>query len=966
MAQEHKHEINRVLVVVFIFVSLLLSPMASGKVAGAETPGRTPVFGPQGGSATGPQLAAAMDIPADLIVSASLGSSDIAGAHVYTSPLSGLPSQGNTFGAISSGNAANATRPNSEVSLSTELGSLNNSQGNDLVQFTLSLRVPDGATAWKVDWKFLSEEYPEWVGTQYNDAFLMETPSSNYTISGVSTINAPNNVAFDANQQIITINTTGPLGMTANNANGTTYDGSTSLLTTTVPLTSGATQLTIIFSVMDLGDSVYDSTVFLDNFRFSNSEGGTPGTKTLGEKASELALSVVGGPYQQPGKGWDIQSGPWVDASIIASGTPYHIYWKDPNKTDPGIDCSGLIMWAYNKAFGATKYRPGTSTLSQNPVWGESASQQATFDFTLKIANEDEKLPGDVLFYENNGNVQDGFDHVAMYVGNGRVVHASGELSGTDVEILNVSFTDAKAWTGYQGIYRLNRKNFDLQVRVYSPVTLIVTDPDGLTINADTLIPSTEELRRQVGTALFYSQWDVDEDGKPDDVVTATTLKPGTYQIRVQPKPGALPTDTYTLEIEAGGSTLLLAKDVAVSDIPQQGYVVTSDGTLIEINQPPSLIVPANQTIQYSDSLFFDVTATDPDNTSDTLIFSATELPNGLTLTDHGDGTASVSGIADVAPGTYIAGITVTDPHGLSDKKIVDILVTNEDARAAYSGPILVSTGCPSCSTKVVPLRATIKDISLITGDPAYDPNPGVITNATVKFVNRGTGAVLCSSSVHLLDPAVPTTGVAACDWTASLGTSASKAFTIGILVDGSYTRDNPADNATLTVYHPSGSTISGNGALLNQNSAGRYSGNPEMKTLYSVSLKYNAARTAITGSVKLTIYHADKIYLINVTQLNSFVLLPDPPASTKVRVAEFYGKATVIDVTIPGEQNFLDENVDFHMVLTDDTNKTGADKAGFTMWSPDGELLFSSNWNGWSTVKQDLYGGTLTATYKP
>lgn len=63
-----------------------------------------------------------MDIPSTLIVHASLENSDMAGTHVYTSPLSGFPSQGNSFGAISSGNAADATRPNSEGCLTMVLG----------------------------------------------------------------------------------------------------------------------------------------------------------------------------------------------------------------------------------------------------------------------------------------------------------------------------------------------------------------------------------------------------------------------------------------------------------------------------------------------------------------------------------------------------------------------------------------------------------------------------------------------------------------------------------------------------------------------------------------------------------------------------------------------------------------------------------------------------------------------------
>jgi hypothetical protein len=230
---------------------------------------------PGGGTHTPPGAAAmavAMDIPATQLVSATLGTSDAQGTDAFTSALVGFPTQGSSYAVISSGHAPDTFLPNNSGSLSRVLGGLNNSQGNDLVQLTLILNVPPGASHWAVDWKFFSEEFPEFVGTQFNDAFLIETapfpPFSNFVISGVSTITAPNNVAFDPSGELVTINTTGAVGMTAANATGTTYDGATATLTSVAAIPTGAPTITIVFSVMDLGDSIFDTTVFLDNFRF--------------------------------------------------------------------------------------------------------------------------------------------------------------------------------------------------------------------------------------------------------------------------------------------------------------------------------------------------------------------------------------------------------------------------------------------------------------------------------------------------------------------------------------------------------------------------------------------------------------------------------------------------------------------------------------------------------------------------
>jgi hypothetical protein len=213
------------------------------------------------------QLAEAMDIPVDSIISASLGDSDPLGVQVFTLNLGEFPVQDSSFAAISSGNAAFATLANTSESLSQELSGLSNSQGKDLVQFTVTLTVPDGARFWSVDWKFLSEEFAEYVGSPYNDAFFIETPGTDIIImNDVAT--SQNNVALDTFGSRVSINTTGAAGMTASNALGTTYDGATGIVTTVAQIPPGAGQITIVFSVTDLGDSIYDTTVFLDNFQF--------------------------------------------------------------------------------------------------------------------------------------------------------------------------------------------------------------------------------------------------------------------------------------------------------------------------------------------------------------------------------------------------------------------------------------------------------------------------------------------------------------------------------------------------------------------------------------------------------------------------------------------------------------------------------------------------------------------------
>ena len=73
------------------------------------------------------------------------------------------------------------------------------------------------------------------------------------------------------------------------------------------------------------------------------------------------------------------------------------------------------------------------------------------------------------------------------------------------------------------------------------PVDLIVIDPDGLVLSKD---------QSEIPSALYWMD-DFDADGSLD-VLVALKPKKGNYQIYIEPRPEADPTDTYTLIIKDG------------------------------------------------------------------------------------------------------------------------------------------------------------------------------------------------------------------------------------------------------------------------------------------------------------------------------------------------------------------------------------------------------------------------------
>jgi hypothetical protein len=105
------------------------------------------------------------------------------------------------------------------------------------------------------------------------------------------------------------------------------------------------------------------------------------------------------------------------------------------------------------------------------------------------------------------------------------------------------------------------------------PVDLSATDPDGFAINK-----SSNEI-----PGATYTERDINGDGDPDDQIIIPNRKTGTYQITVIPEPDAELTDTYTLEVTLGDTTLVLAENVTISDIPDQPYTIesTEEGILI-------------------------------------------------------------------------------------------------------------------------------------------------------------------------------------------------------------------------------------------------------------------------------------------------------------------------------------------------------------------------------------------------
>jgi hypothetical protein len=192
---------------------------------------------------------------------------------VSTTPLPGFPRVGLTFPVLTTGDSNDVVSPNRSGALSHDLGGPPYSDtAFDVTVLRVLADVPEGANCVSFDFKFLSEEFPEFVNSGYNDGFIAEIGQTTWTTNGQQVV-APNNIAFDSGGNRITVDSTGDQAVEPFRAIGTTYDASTRVLRAVSPLSPDQIEngrVNLFFSLFDQGDRIYDSAVFIDNLVIEN------------------------------------------------------------------------------------------------------------------------------------------------------------------------------------------------------------------------------------------------------------------------------------------------------------------------------------------------------------------------------------------------------------------------------------------------------------------------------------------------------------------------------------------------------------------------------------------------------------------------------------------------------------------------------------------------------------------------
>lgn len=133
-------------------------------------------------------------------------------------------------------------------------------QGNDLVWFQVEIQAPPGVEGFALDVAFFSEEFPEWVGTNFNDALVVWVDTS---------VTSADYCGFTGEPCTVTALWPTPYQPGDDELVGTGFqgDGSTGWRTLRGPAVPGeALQLTV--ALFDGGDTAFNAMALLDAFRW--------------------------------------------------------------------------------------------------------------------------------------------------------------------------------------------------------------------------------------------------------------------------------------------------------------------------------------------------------------------------------------------------------------------------------------------------------------------------------------------------------------------------------------------------------------------------------------------------------------------------------------------------------------------------------------------------------------------------
>src|SRR5688572_13642803 len=99
---------------------------------------------------------------------------------IADAPLTQFPTNGTTFGILTSGEVTNVDDPGTFTSVDDGGLPQRGTSDRDVSVLQIELLAPQNSNCLTFDFKFLSEEWPVFVGSPFNDAFIAELDLSTW------------------------------------------------------------------------------------------------------------------------------------------------------------------------------------------------------------------------------------------------------------------------------------------------------------------------------------------------------------------------------------------------------------------------------------------------------------------------------------------------------------------------------------------------------------------------------------------------------------------------------------------------------------------------------------------------------------------------------------------------------------------------------------------------------------------
>ena len=270
--------------------------------------------------------------------------------------------------------------------------------------------------------------------------------------------------------------------------------------------------------------------------------------------------------------------------------------------------------------------------------------------------------------------------------GNGRsfgpVVSANGRFVAFESDAGDLIRRDRNESADVFGVSLLAQGGF--RVTAYSPVDIVVTDPEGNVVS---------RALSQVPDAVYLEQ-DLDGDGDADDQITIPAPLTGAYLIELVPEPGADPGETVTLVMQDGAITTTLLDDVPVEDLPAGPIEVWVDRTapLLSVEAAPEVLFPAETFVSVHVNVLQLEDETDPDPQVALVSIEPSWLPEPGSPVIQGaeygtnDGDFELLAARGAEERTYVVTYAATDASGNVGHASVTVYVGNHRP-VAEAGP---------------------------------------------------------------------------------------------------------------------------------------------------------------------------------------------------------------------------------------------------------------------------------------